>query len=327
MKLIIKYFILALVGFTNLHAQVNLVPNGSFENLINCPSSTSQFEGFVVSWFNPNLGSPDLYNSCASPNNISDIPNNLTGNILPFDGNGFCGIYLLKGLQNDPGNKSREYIGVHLVNSLVKDSLYSLKFYTSLAIFSNIAISNIGCLISKDSIYQFNFLPLYTDSSIFSSNNINNIINNKNSWTELTFNFKANGGEKYLYIGDFNNDSLTNYLNLDDTISNLFEVYYLFDKISLTRTNEVGIEENTIKSQIKLYPNPSTNNVFIELPPQIKNAKALLISSSGAHISAFNLTGGINELSLSQYPNGLYFIRILSVNGNAIDTKRIALIR
>ena len=59
----------------------NLVPNPSFEDMVQCPPGWTQIE-FATGWINPNGYSPDYFNSCVPDTgccNIFSVPNNSYG--------------------------------------------------------------------------------------------------------------------------------------------------------------------------------------------------------------------------------------------------------
>ncbi len=89
------YTLLALFAFVCVKAQVNLVPNGSFEDIIICPDFTSQFSGYTAQWHSANSGTPDLYSYCATPNEYCGIPNSYNENLIPIDGECLSGFFYI----------------------------------------------------------------------------------------------------------------------------------------------------------------------------------------------------------------------------------------
>src|SRR5689334_12423475 len=106
---------LMLVGFSK--AQVNLVPNWSFEEQDSCqtiyyPSGSNIY--YTHDWFSPfsfptGGGAVELYSACATiPYFVP--PQTLIGYQQPFDGNNYAGFFLSMSL-------GREYIEVGLTDS------------------------------------------------------------------------------------------------------------------------------------------------------------------------------------------------------------------
>lgn len=75
-----------------------------------------------------------------------------------------------------------------------------------------------------------------------------------------------------------------------------------------------GINENN-NLTIILYPNPTSSIVNIELP-SLNNAQIELLSMDGQLISSSIVTENVITLNLSQYSDGIYFIRILTGDGS-----------
>ncbi len=192
-----------------------------------------------------------------------------------------------------------------------------------MAIGSNAAVSNIGSIISKDSVYQSNiYPPIYIDSSIALKNNSNNIINNKGNWTELSFNFKANGEESYLYIGNFDVDSLVNYEVLD-TVYMALESYYLIDNISLIKTTEVGINEDIVEP-VWFYPNPVQDFVSIELPKNYTQAQLSIFNLTGQLILQKQVTQANQTVPITELGNGVY-VFVVESGGEVVGWQRVVI--
>lgn len=75
-----------------------------------------------------------------------------------------------------------------------------------------------------------------------------------------------------------------------------------------------GINENN-NLTIILYPNPTSSIVNIELP-SLNNAQIELLSMDGQLILSSTVTENVITLNLSQYSDGIYFIRILTGDGS-----------
>ncbi len=221
--------------------QNNLVPNGSFEAINNCPFSFGQID-YAISWFQPNqlFSTSDLFNTCSSLSPV-DIPLNNFGYQNPFFGNSYGGIYFYL---NNNIQIHREYIEIELTKKLTKNYIYCIEFYVSLADSSNYAIASIGGLFSTDSILVscttgclINIIPqIQNDSS--------NIVTDKQNWVKISGSFVASGGEQFLTIGNFYDDietakhsiKVSNYPNND-------YAYYYIDNVSVYACDSPLVEE------------------------------------------------------------------------------------
>lgn len=108
------------------------------------------------------------------------------------------------------------------------------------------------------------------------------------------------------------------------TTSGMFEIsrngISSFSPFAITDKNStVDIEENSIISAI--YPNPSSNLVYVQLDSQ-DDATLELMDASGRIIETQNSNGvQVSSFDLTELPNGIYFVRVSS-NGQ-LTTKRI----
>ena len=75
---------------------VNLVGNGSFEDIESCPDEFGQLAK-VVQWHSPSDGTPDLFATCN--HSYLGIPMNGIGNENAFDGEAYSGIILYNTLE------------------------------------------------------------------------------------------------------------------------------------------------------------------------------------------------------------------------------------
>lgn len=132
-------------------AQVNLVPNGSFEEYDTCPDNLSQIS-YAKYWFSPNLSTPDYFNSC-SISNASSVPTNDLGFQIAEVGNGYAGIVIYE-TQTISGYQ--EYIEVKLNIPLDYMKKYNLSFYFSVANNSYYSTNLISAKLSKNIIYDYN---------------------------------------------------------------------------------------------------------------------------------------------------------------------------
>src|SRR6185436_8566438 len=76
----------------------NLVPNESFELYSGCPTFYTQIDCVLI-WTNTALypgpgGSPDYFNTCATPASHVSVPDNIFGYQVPHSGSAYCGIVL-----------------------------------------------------------------------------------------------------------------------------------------------------------------------------------------------------------------------------------------
>lgn len=199
-------YIIILNGFIlKINAQQNLVPNPSFEDTVSCPTGTAQFYTVDI-WFNPTLGSPDYYNKCYGefpPGTFgAGIPANDWGYQKAQDGDAYAG---LGTFYNE--SETREYIAIELNESLKAGEEYYWCMYVSLIDSLEYYSNNIGVSLTNEMITDFSVpyklleLPVY--------GNWDSQISDFTNWTKIGGVFKAEGGEKFFYIGNFFSDTET----------------------------------------------------------------------------------------------------------------------
>lgn len=230
MKVFNYQIILLLLVAAPAFAQLNLVPNPSFEDTIPC----SPFVPPVANW-TAVLGSPKYFNqvmpSCALANNGF---NNIFGYQTAAGGNAYMGI---EAYSLPYGSNSRGVIQAQLLNPLVAGAKYCISFFVNSANNSKYATDDIACCFSAT--------PLVTIPASAQINNTSgSFIADTSGWTAIKAIYTAIGGEKYINIGNFKNDTNTTVVvnnpgSLDST------AYYFVDKVSLVQLPTVVAGNDT----------------------------------------------------------------------------------
>lgn len=77
----------------------------------------------------------------------------------------------------------------------------------------------------------------------------------------------------------------------------------------------LGIIESAFANSIKVYPNPSVGYFTIQMNDKLKTAELKITDAIGKMILSQSLVNNFEEINLSEYPNGIYFISISSTYG------------
>jgi len=241
----------------NLSLGQNLVLNGDFESYSDCPSGPEQLD-LVENWFDPTpnngneSGSPDYFNSC-SENWVVTVPETNWGYQEPHSGDGFVGIltYL------EPDENFREYIETRISEPLIANNCYGLKFYISLGEACQYSGNDLQVFFSTDSVAGIeNHLPLpFSPQIVF-----NDSIVHYPDWLELSAEYYAHGGEEYLVIGNFKDDTETTLV--DQGPDEQQSIYVFIDDVSLIDLGCVttAINEETVHKPL-IHPNPFSNHL------------------------------------------------------------------
>ena len=214
----------------------NLVKNNSFENAWSCPED---YCGYAVKfpfpdWINPNNGTPDLMHSCSAMR--AGVPENFAGYMYPYDGGAYAGIILREKFDDSLKvykGVSREYLQTKLTEPLKKNTLYCVKFYYVNAKKSMYSVDALGITLTVDQIKAKNADRILQRPQI--TNRPGHIMDNMDEWTEFCGYYRARGNEQYLTIGNFWDNSTTQYVTNHNEYSDsaFFYAYYLIDNVSV----------------------------------------------------------------------------------------------
>jgi gliding motility-associated-like protein len=203
--------VINIIAYLNvLIGQVNLVPNPSFEELIQCPlngSFTYSSLPFTTHWFRAfsgGLTTIGLFNECAES----------SGQGVPIN-HGFCyqlartGIGYASIKTSSTTTKPTDYLEVKIKSKLQKNKKYFTSFYISPVncMGSEKCYSDAAGLAFSDTLYQYQvndytlevippFIPAIQNPQ-------GNILIDTVNWIEISGFYTAKGMEQYLIIGGF----------------------------------------------------------------------------------------------------------------------------
>lgn len=310
-----------------VHAQpVNLVPNGGFEERDLCIFNDSYIED-CYPWFNPmdlnypNWATPDLFHACAVVNDapcpypdnlILDpwfvgVPTNTLGCEDPYEGNGYAGgFFFIPNIENQLDGY-REYLAVRLTEPMQAGLVYDVSMQVSLAERTTHAIWNFQVLFSPDSLVQAT--TQYMDYEPQLNGTPGDYIDNKDGWRELSWAYTAEGGEEYMYIGNFQPGSETDTLKLLDWELFYFEnsVYYFVDDVRVTN-NTLNHSEIRVGQQLNVYPNPV--NDFLNIKGDENGWEFTIISIDGRTVAFGQSSEQIMIINCSGMVSGIYLLTI-----------------
>ena len=241
-------------GFSYAQQQ-NIITNGGFENYTKCPDGLNRLS-FVPGWFRVDMQSPDYFNTCELTNYAS-VPQNFWGYQYAKGGNGYGG-----GAFYDYYRKNiREHLINKLEKTLIKGQKYNFKMYVSLADSSYVAVNNLEAMVFENNPKSYgNNISDFKQNGTYVQMDTNYIISDQKRWIELNGKVIANGGERYLGIGNFKVDSNTNYVLVNKNVT--YDVaYYYIDNVSLYKgDNSYDIQVDSLA----LY-NPCHDSVGVKI--------------------------------------------------------------
>lgn len=235
--------------------QKNIVPNGSFENYRKKSSSIKQ----AIPW--QQIASVDFYQE--------PLSNDTSVKKGAYLGTCYAGLRFQK--------KYKEFLQVKLAEPLHRGSTYEFEMYIRLAYWSNASLKSFGALFTKAG-YKSQGDVLRTaliDSVVKKGSFINNY-----QWFKISGKYLADGGEKYLTIGNFNASVKKDMVRMNVFKFGFKEAYYFIDDISLIKAKEpiekvkveiVGsfsIDDQDsvlqVKNNIKVGEKVQLKNIFFE---------------------------------------------------------------
>lgn len=244
----------------------NWVKNGSFEDLGTKKLKKDKSVHFATGWDSPTGVKADLFSKKNDKDALTGTDANTYGHEKPEYGDNYAGIVAY--VFGDKGAVPyRTYVTAELEAPLKKDQEYCVRFRVSLGDNSKYAVNNIGAHLSKNSLSTDEKKSLTADAQIMHSQN--KIINNTFGWETICSIYKAEGGEKYITIGNFKltkdtkNEKIT---KPKGVTSQLGIAYYYVDQVELFILDSVEQcqceKQKTEKAHVVITEDFSSNKEF-----------------------------------------------------------------
>lgn len=227
--------VLLIVPLQRVHAQ-NLVPNGDFESYQICPYVVP-FASMTAEWFNPvtttsngivnDVTTPDFFHACSPSNSGWSTPVNHAGTMQPHSGDGYMGI-VTGDLFGWPAY--REYIEVELTSPLQAGQEYNVELWVSCARgeWDQFGYATrIGVLFTTNALVNQSF-PLSQQPQLQTSS----VLDNLTTWQLVSWVYTASGGERYLTIGNWNQQLVV--ASGANPAQGTGNGYYYIDDVSVT---------------------------------------------------------------------------------------------
>ncbi len=217
----------------SLLSGLNRMPNPSFETYTICPTTgfglTSSFTDHgVLGWESPTYGlggmingTSDYFNACDATNSVG-VPINVSGSQLARTGNAYAGI----GYWWDANS---EYLQIQLLTPLLVGVEYAVNMFVSVGdLGSDGARNGLGIYLGATK-----FIPPHSGILPLTPQIIDtNIILDRVDWYPIGGAFIAAGGEEWLMIGNYLDNSVAK-------VKNGQQIYYYVDDVSLASLSEI----------------------------------------------------------------------------------------
>lgn len=232
----------------------NIVPNGSFENYRKKSGNIKN----AIPW--TQIASVDYYQEPLS-NDTSKQRGARTGNC-------YAGLRFQK--------KYKEFLQVKLAESLHRGTTYQFEMYVRLAFWSNASLKSFGALFTK---MGYKGQGDVVRTAIIDSVCKKGSFINGYKWFKISGKYIADGGEKYLTIGNFSAKIKKDMLRMEIFKLGFKEAYYFIDDVSLIKAKEpvekvkveiVGsfiAEQDSVlevKKDVKVGEKITLKNIFFE---------------------------------------------------------------
>ncbi|MCX6209915.1 MAG: hypothetical protein NTZ59_10600, partial [Bacteroidetes bacterium] len=227
-----QHFLKVLLGFSicficnKVQSQHNLVLNPSFEQYTICPTKMNAPP--PPPWYLAGTYIPLCYANSCSPDTFRSVPNNYiktknfqyarTGNAYVFAD------YLYPG---------RQYFQTRLTDSLRTNRYYYAEHFVNIPNGLRLSCNNVGMLFTKTAVYvdtvaeKYGVLPANPQIVNYGNPTLGDTVN----WVKVSGVFKALGGEQYLTLGNFKQDSNTILKQIQPTGS--YSAGYVIDDVSV----------------------------------------------------------------------------------------------
>jgi len=300
---VVLIFILWIHSFTAL-TQVNLIPNGGFDNEECLDFDTTFF--FHLSFWHlekwlPNYyynvvydstlhivvdydfnnhelyqyQSPDFFHPCLSEFlNRNSLTNNIFGYQMPFSGLGYAGLGIFIG---EP--YVREFMRIELSDTLKKGQGYCFRMRYALADKSNRVASHLGAVFSVDSFHlAYNSVEISEKPQIYADYIMCEDLDTS-SWRVLEGNFVAEGKEQWLTIGWFHhlNQIYWKKMLFPEQIADSIMAYYYIDALELIECPQYGVPDYEIIPPNVISPNGDGLNDAFYIHPYLPQPSSLII--------------------------------------------------
>lgn len=310
----ILYIAFLIFGSSFAFGQVNLVPNGSFEDTVFCPWGGDNIAA-AQNWSTYSL-SPDYFNSCATGTDAG-VPNNWGGYQEAATGNAYAAV----GAYLSPifgGVNIREYIGCDLLTPLTIGTEYYVSFKVNLSlanfIEANCASNKLGALFSTVPYSFSNPAPINNEPHIYSDSTVTDTV----GWTFIYGSFVADSAYSYMALGNFFTDVNTDTLIMDGDVNCKFSYYFIDDicvsSDPLTCDYPVGLEEQFKVPQFRVYPNPFTNHFYVKSESNDSYAITVYNSLGESIYSESNISTLKKKVDLGNFGNSFIVVKINTEN-------------
>jgi len=220
-------FTLVALSQNTIEVVKNMVPNGSFENFRKKSPNIKN----AIPW--RQIASVDYYQE--------PLANDTTRDKGARTGKCYAGLRFQR--------KYKEFMQVKLSESLHRGTIYDFEMYVRLAFWSNASLKSFGALFTK--LGYKNQMDVTYDALVDSICKEGTLTNGL-QWFRISGKYKAEGGERYVTIGNFSDKVKKDMVRSKRFRIGYKEAYYFVDDIKLVKR-----KENVEKAKLDLVDGSS----------------------------------------------------------------------
>jgi outer membrane protein OmpA-like peptidoglycan-associated protein len=250
---LLAIFMVSMVVFAQQPTEIikNIVPNGSFENYRKKSGNIKQ----AIPW--QQIASVDFYQEPIS-NDTSSQKGAKTGSC-------YAGLRFQK--------KYKEFLQVKLAEPLHRGTTYEFEMYVRLAFWSNASLKSFGALFTKMGYKSKN--DVVRAALIDSVSKKSSFINGYH-WFKISGKYLADGGEKYVTIGNFSPNVKKDMVRMNVFKLGFKEAYYFVDDISMVKAKE-AVEK--VKVEIVGSFNVDAQDSVLEVKKDVKVGEKIALKN------------------------------------------------
>lgn len=291
-------------------SQNNLVPNPSFEANVGCPNAAGKL--WLAEPWELMFGSVDYFHACGI--NGWSTPQNNLGFQVPHEADAYAGLLLWAYSQTN----AHEFMGIELTDSLKAGSKYRVEFFVNCSDTAHFAVKSIGVYFSESQ-------PLQDLDTLISkvpqiSYSGAEFLANTQDWVLISGEFTASGGEEYLTLGNFDDDSFVDTMYIGPASVNKpssWAAYVLIDHVSVVEDTSTMVNSiHQEKPDLRIFPNPAVDRLRIHITSHTSNSlKLKVVDNVGRMVFGREMLDPTTELNISSWPTGLYTVELSYENG------------
>ena len=302
-----------LIVTTNPTCAQNLVPNPSFEEYEICPA----FTGFVSKprhWDRWDQD-PEYFNACAGELGASDTLLDVPWNGFAWQNASHGDAYV--GMAHFQMNDFQEHVGAELIEPLELGQTYYVSYWVNLATEGSYwdvrwACNNQGVLFTMGEHIWSGVTgtgPEFIPRNYAHVNN-SNIVSDTTNWTLVSGSFVADSAYRYIVLGNFFNDALTDTVHFTPGLPS-WGAYYFYDAICVSpMPGECPVATGTSEHQSKGWSvRVSGGGQWLQVDGVDAGSTGWVYDTGGRLMAQFTFNRS-SMRSIGQWPEGVYVLRV-----------------